>query len=82
MAKPLMAPDAPRTRVKTFRVVPHVGPNGKPVPERWDVEEVVVSGVVESRKLHERSVTLPVARHRHSIEVANWMSREAPESWD
>lgn len=71
-----------RARVRTFRVVPHLGPDGKPVPERWDTEEVVVSGVVESRKLHERAATLPVARYRHTVEVTKWLSREAPETWE
>lgn len=70
------------TRARVFRVVPHIGPNGKPVPERWDTEEVVVVGTVESRKLHEKAATLPVARHRHTIELNKWMSREAPETWE
>lgn len=71
-----------KTRVKAFRVVPHLGPDGKAVPEKWDMEEVVVSGVVESRKLHEKAVTLPVARYRHTVELTRWMSREAPETWE
>lgn len=85
MAKPnnqSAAPVSEKTRARVFRVVPHLGPDGKRVPERWDMEEVVVVGVVESRKLHEKSVTLPVARHRHTIELTKWSSRESPETWE
>lgn len=82
MAKQQPTAVVEKTRAKVFRVVPHVGADGKPVPERWDMEEVVVSGVIESRKLHEKAATLPVARHRHTIELTKWMSREAPETWE
>ena len=46
MAKQQPTAVVEKTRAKVFRVVPHVGADGKPVPERWDMEEVVVSGVV------------------------------------
>ena len=82
MAKQQPTAVVEKTRVKTFRVVPHRDETGKPVPEGWDMEEVVVYGVVESRKLHEKAATLPVARHRHTIELTKWMSREAPETWE
>lgn len=83
MAKqtPQQPPAAERVRAKMFRILPHLDSDGRPVPGKWDMDEVVVSGVIESRKVHETAATLGVARHRHTIEVTRWMSREAPETW-
>ena len=74
-------PAQERVRTTVYRVVPHLGPDGKPVPNRWDTEEVVVAGVVEAKLVHERAQPLPVARERHQILVQKWVNREAPETW-
>ena len=83
MPKPVSAsaPQPEKIRTTVYRVVPHLGPDGKPVPNRWDTEEISVSGVVEAKLVHERAQPLPVARERHQILVQKWVSREAPETW-
>lgn len=79
-----VAADIPRSepiRTTVFRIVPHMK-DGKPVPERWDMEELVVSGVVESRKVHESGQVLPVVRERHTLLTARYTERDAPETWE
>lgn len=82
MPKPVSSqPVAPeKVRTTVFRVVPHMK-DGKPVPEKWDTEELVINGTVEARMVHERAQSLPVARERHSVLMQKYISREAPETW-
>ena len=83
MPKPVSSQPVATEKVRTtiFRVVPHVGRDGKPVPEKWDTEELVINGTVEARMVHERAQSLPVARERHSVLMQKYISREAPETW-
>lgn len=70
-----------KVRVTAYRIVPHRNADGQVVPERWDTEEIVVSGVIETRSLHERGQTLPAARHRHNVLWQTKINREGPETW-
>lgn len=70
-----------KLRTTVYRIVPHRTPEGLAVPEKWDMEEVVVEGIVVSKKIHERNQTLPAVRHRHQVLVQQWVNREGPETW-
>ena len=82
MAKPQAAAPEKLERVRTFRVIPARDDAGKVIPEKWDTEEVTVIGRIESRVVHEKAQSLPVARERHQLLIQRYIGRESPETWE